>query len=278
MIPRSLLLVTMLASLAALSACKEKKESAPADTPAQALTVGGAIISPLCFVNGGDHSNPVYRTRDCDTGQYTRDPSAPSPMSQEFVSTAYLYTDPDTPDQKYPGFVGYKFLGDYRGLKAVEIIENGGGSGVFTSVQLLRPEADGSLRIIQTLAGGDRCNGGIAEAFMEGKTLVYDVNLTPFDFLTEAKYNPKNLQAYDDIDACAVCCYARLQYVDGRPKTVTLDPAAIERIAKVPEEEQTMQSCFDEVFTRQVKAGETTLTLQQLRDFVTGFYQTCAKQ
>jgi hypothetical protein len=274
-------LALTLAAVAALAACKEEgPPGRPAAAPAsQALIINGAAVSPLCFVNmGGDEHPPVYPTQNCGGTQYIADTSRPSPLSPDFISTPYLYSDPATPEEKYPGLVGYKFLGDYRGLKAVQTIENGGGSGTFTAVQLLRPEKDGTLSIIKTLAGGDRCNGGISEAFMNGRTLVYSVSLTPYDFLSVADYNPKKLEAYDDLEACAVCCYGQLQYVDGRPRTVIFDETALDRIQRVPEEEQTMQSCFDEVFTKAVKSGQTALPMDGIRDFVVEFTTTCTTQ
>ena len=271
------LTASLIALVAMLSACKDERvrEPAPADP---ALVINGQTVDPMCFIQRSeDEENPSYPTANCDLKDYIADPSD-SPIDKQFISTNYYYVDPEMPEQKFPGFVGYKYLGEYRGLKAVQTLENGGGTGTFTALQLLKPEKDGTLSIKQTLAGGDRCNGGIANAFMDGGTLVYDINLTPFDFFTVAESNPKGLKAYDDIDACAICCYGHLRYVNGKPDSVSLLPDAIQRIQTVPEEEQTMQSCFDEVFRRKVEAGETTISLKEMKKFVGDFNGTCTAQ
>lgn len=272
-------LILPLLALAALSACKDQSEP-DATPPDPTLTIDGAAVDPLCFLGRIDHDDesatPVYPARDCSNKEYMRDEQNASPLDGGFVSAAYYYVDPDMPDQKYPGFIGYKYLGDYRGLKAVQLIENGGGSGMFTSVQLLRPEENGTLRVIQTLAGGDRCNGGIAQASMAGRTLIYDVNLTPFDFIALAQHNPANLQAYDDIDACAVCCYGTLRYVNGRAESVSLNPAAVP--ADMPADatsDRPLQACFDQAFRAASTDGDGVMSLKQNKKFIADFFKSC---
>lgn len=264
-----------LLALAALSACKEERTLTP--TPVDpALIVNGAPVDPLCFIQtGGDEEMPSYPTQNCGGKDYIADEENPSPLDDGFVSRGYYFVDHETPEQKFPGFVGYKYLGEYRGLKAVQLIENGGGSGIFTSVQLLREEKDGTLRLIQTLAGGDRCNGGIAESFMDKRTLVYDVNLTPFDFLTVAEYNPRNLQAYDDLDSCAVCCYATLRFVNGSAESVSLNPEAPLQSDAAADGEQTLQACFDQAYADRVKTKEIDMSLKEFKKFVISFHEAC---
>lgn len=272
-------LILSLLALAALSACDEQ-QNADAVPPDPTLTIDGAAVDPLCFLGRVDHENddaaPVYPAQNCASKEYVRDEENASPLDDGFISAAYHYVDPEMPEQKYPGFIGYKYLGDYRGLKAVQLIENGGGSGMFTSVQLLRPEDNGTLRVIQTLAGGDRCNGGIAHASMAGRKLIYDVNLTPFDFIALASYNPANLQAYDDIDACAVCCYGTLRYVNGRAESVTLNPAAVP--ADMPADatsDRPLQACFDHAFRAASTGGDGVMTLKQNKKFIADFFKSC---
>lgn len=261
--------------LAALSACKEERTLTP--TPVDpALVVGGAPVDPLCFIQtGGSEEAPSYATQNCGGGEYVADTENPAPLDDEFVSRGYFFVDAAMPEQKFPGFIGYKYLGEYRGLKAIQIIENGGGSGIFTSVQLLRPEKDGTLRLIQTLAGGDRCNGGIAESFMDKRTLVYDVNLTPFDFLTVAEYNPRQLQAYDDLDSCAVCCYATLRFVNGQAESVSLNPEAPLSSEGGEDAEKTLQTCFDRAFGDRIAAQKINMSLKEFKKFVVSFHGMC---
>lgn len=277
MADHSRILVVSCLALSALSACKDNRALEPTAVE-PALMVNGAAVDPLCFLTRDDDDSkaPVYPTQGCGGSEYVRDEKNTSPLDASFVSTGYFYVDPEAPEQKFPGFVGYKYLGEYRGLKAVELIENGGGTGMFTSVQLLRAENDGTLRVIQTLAGGDRCNGGIASAFMSGRTLVYDVNLTPYDFVSVAEYNPKNLQAYDDLDACAVCCYGTLRYVNGQPDSLALSPeAAPEGENAAAAADRPLQACFDDAFRRARGAGETVMSLKDNKKFVSGFFDSC---
>jgi hypothetical protein len=268
--------------VAALGACKEDTQEiqAGAQTISPALIIDGKTVDPMCFINRDweEQGTPSYPTTHCSGGNYIANTQAPPPLPDSFISTGYFYVDEGDPPEKWPGMVGYRFLGNYRGLKAVLTMENSGGSGTFTGLHLLRPEKDGTLTIVQTLAGGDRCNGGISDAFMDGHTLVYSVSLTPYDFIDIAQYNPKNLQPYDDLDACAICCYGNLQFVDGRPHALILEEGALSRIQSTPEDEQTTQSCFDELFVSSFKERKTALSMREVRHFVRDFYKTCLSQ
>lgn len=271
------LILFPLLAIAALSACKEKetREVPPPGDPA--LIINGATVSPLCFLGrSDDEESPSYPTTGCDAGGFSANPENPSPLSSDYLSTEYYYADPATPDEKFPGFVGYRYLGDYRGMKAVLTIENGGGTGTFTALQLLRPEPDGTLRLVETLAGGDRCNGGITTAFVDNGTLVYDVNLTPFDFLMAGNFNPGNLQPYDDLDACAVCCYGSLRHVNGKADRVIFNGDAVRSTPADGDDGQTTQACFDTAFNQQVTSGRTDIPLKDLKEFLSDFFKTCA--
>lgn len=275
----------MLAVLATLGACKEEKP-APVHAPeaevslSPYLVLDGQPVDPMCFINrNGEEAAPAFPTHDCSGGTYIANAQAPAPLPASFASTGYFYVDTSAqPPEHYPGMIGYRYLGEYHGYKTVLTMENSGGSGTFTALYLLEPQDDGGLKIAHTLAGGDRCNGGISDAALTGRTLTYSVALTPFDFLDVTKYNPKDLQPYDDLDACAICCYGYLQFVDERPNAVMLEEGALSRIQAVPEDQQTMQTCFDEVFVGAFRDRKTALSLRELRDFVEKFHKTCTAQ
>lgn len=77
-----------------------------------------------------------------------------------------------------------------------------------------------TLAIIQHVTGGDRCNGGVQDVDERNHQLTFSVNLTAYDFFLLANKASRNLKAYDDLAACAICCIAKAVYqVDTTLKT-----------------------------------------------------------
>jgi hypothetical protein len=104
-------------------------------------------------------------------------------------------------------------------IVALEVYDNGGGSGVFTSLVTGNlDEAVGRLNDIQVFGFGDRCNGGLAHV-RQGASgqLLATANMTPWDImmsvLPEASFSEQWAagqsrfgDAFGAAASCAICC------------------------------------------------------------------------
>jgi len=125
--------------------------------------------------------------------------------------------------------------------------------------------------------GGDRCNGGIEDVNQKDNQLTYSKNLTPYDFLEISKQNPHNLRAYDDLDACAMCCIATASFkLDLNHPT---QPAKLLSVSLSEDlsgeddskEDLSYSACFYKLAKQYVNRGKSTLTETELMTFVDTF-------
>lgn len=100
----------------------------------------------------------------------------------------------------------YKYIGKINNNYILQTLNNSGGTGNFSAIYLVKRQKD--MLTVQTIAIGDRCNGGIENASVKNQTLTYKMNLTPYDLFDLARNNPHALNAYSDLAACAICCVA----------------------------------------------------------------------
>lgn len=201
-------------------------EALPLSNP-QIYDYDGVAVSPLCFLNNiGTEEIPVYPTRLCNsegleaTGSTALD-------AHKFVSVSYeysLYDDESEENFVTRGFVAYRALGmvDYEGdsYLALWLLENGGGSGTFSTLMLLdyiRDEADKTVHYkrVRSLAFGDRCMGGIVDAIVQEGQLQFYLHTTMADMfllIDDAERPILKSDAYKDLPFCAACCYAVAEY------------------------------------------------------------------
>ncbi|MFN7038598.1 MAG: hypothetical protein ACK4OM_03405 [Alphaproteobacteria bacterium] len=78
-------------------------------------------------------------------------------------------------------FVLYKYIGEIKDNIVVELIVNGGGTGIFSMIIYLKREGD-FLKIIDVKNYGDICLGGIKDSKIEDGQLVTADHITPIDF------------------------------------------------------------------------------------------------
>ena len=184
---------------------------------------------------------------------------------------------PDTgPIQAY---TYYKLLAKWKNNYLIETIHSGGGSGEFTTLRTVQRRGD-HLKI-STLAQGDRCNGGLSKFTLKGKTFSYQINITPFDFLTLTQDNSHHLQAYKDLDACAVCCAGTLlvtrafgSNIKSETK-ISVDFSHYVLNLGDQSHESNYQSCFNTLINEYKKKRKTVLTMDELKQFVQQFNQSC---
>lgn len=223
----------------ALAACKPEAAAAPA------LLVNGAPVNPLCFapyLMGEEPRESISLDPAACAAHLTADNTDFAPLEGYTGTGFYFGDDPETRGGMRPAFIAYRYLGEVDGRLAIELIGSGGGTGVFSTV-FTAVRAGDTLTSIDTYAGGDRCNGGVTQAAVKNGTLHYAYNITPYDFLTLNDDNPPSaITPYDDIAACAACCFGEALY-EGRSFAGVRIPEGY--IAMGAAEGQDMQACFD---------------------------------
>lgn len=185
-------------------------------------------------------------------------------------------------DPKYPGstegYSYYKFFNSGKNIYWIYTINSGGGTGEFTAIHQVKRKNTSTLEI-ETLRGGDRCNGGLQDVFDVNNHLSFSQNLTAYDLIAlSKKYAPK-VKAYDDLAACAICCVAKAYYeltANAQLQLNYVDLGTVKNIKEMPEQGR-FQSCFNQLLASYVVAGKTKLKQNMLDEFAAKFNQTCKK-
>jgi hypothetical protein len=107
-----------------------------------------------------------------------------------------------------PTFVAYTPLGPLPdGRPAALIRQNTGGTGVFSAV--IAYTVGPTLTVETLVQGGDRCNGGISAARLDGSDWIVAFDITPIDIAEVIGAGED--KAMDDLPSCAICCAASLE-------------------------------------------------------------------
>ena len=290
-----LLIMAMAGSLNASNAraadeLQPQLESAPQEEDSSAhrphlYNIHGNPVDPLCFLKDiGTEDETAYATDNCEskdlhvTGASPLDPS-------RFVSVAYetTFSSPNGKEQfTSPGFTGYRVHGtietDEGEYEAVTVVENGGGSGVFTTLMLLETARDDEAQVMtfyqkEIIAAGDRCNGGIKDAKVESGNLTYDINMTMYDLLFfqgEPEDPALNADAVAEIPSCAICCYATGRFDRGGLLMVSFEPEDMH-----PGADDGAASCVNDVMEENIQNGRTQFTPEEYAILMGDIEQSC---
>lgn len=239
----------------ALTACKEE-HSPPTKLPG-ALMIGGAPVDPLCFDALGGEPTQTIALTDCGKGLKVLKRSDDGP--KQFVS--FQYEGDDLGGMSTP-YIEYEYLGSAQNAGLILVRWSGGGTGHFSTLGLFKRD-DKVLTVKDVLAGGDRCNGGVDSASIDAKGhILYKLNITPYDMLAlggdPQRPFMSQVSAYDDLDACAACCYGTAGYVDNELTTISVSPDALETLKSRGANdyaEGSKQQCFDEALLRNTQSG-----------------------
>lgn len=240
-------------------------------------------IDPLCFYQPESNQSTVYLDK---CGLKIMPNQKISNHNAKLIKEGYVGADYVSEDAKgnttySAGYSYYKVIGKVGDNYVISTINSGGGSGEFAAVLLVKRTGD--RLVLNGLAGGDRCNGGIASAKIEKSKLIYTVNMTPYDFLALAKQNPHNLTAYQDLAACAACCVATATFV----RDLAIEGSQAKLISVRLNEDYSgfaqanasnAQACFDELVDEYIDTEKRNLTPEQLKQFVTEFNQRCEEK
>jgi hypothetical protein len=176
----------------------------------------GKPIDPYCLVQDMD------RLREGDGVYLNLCSSTPQGAPGYTPSGFYGYALPINGHQSQP-YIYYKYLGR-TGEKGhvIYLLWSDGDNGQFSEVRVMSVDADGILRTLNSLANGDRCNGGITQGAVVDGIILYSKNLTPFDFVELAHGNDAGFAADGDLQSCPDCCVGEADYQNGRLVSVHL--------------------------------------------------------
>lgn len=253
-------------------------EKPPKDFPNK-LLYANQPIDPLCFEQKENTS-----LKNCGISTNREDKITghnQKLLNEGFVGFDYVWSDTKNPSYQAQSYSYYKAFPLQNDTYLIYSVYSGGGSGSFSALHIVKRTGD-DLKI-NTLTVGDRCNGGIENVKLKNKIFSYDVNITPFDFLTIANDNPHQLQAYDALAACAACCagtasYERPQdFANGEEKLISA------HLNSSPEDitgmsQGTYQACFNQIYIQYKKSGKDVLNSQELKKFTQLFNQQCVKK
>lgn len=249
-----------------------------------ALMYQGKPIDPLCLFNleGIKTKVPLSRCGLKSMRQYQAVKTTSTFGAQGFYGYDYSLKA-DTPPNS-AGYSYYKPLGTIGHSVMVLTVNNGGGSGSFSSLNLA--QRVGNDLIITTLKGGDRCNGAIINARRVTKGsqeyLVYSAHITAYDFLTLTNDNPHRLKPYSDLSACAACCAATAlfqrpinnQFMHESLLQVDLNTKLNKATNSSPSARY--QACFNKLLQQHAKKNHGKLNKEQLSRFMLRFNAKCA--
>lgn len=245
----------------------------------------GDAVSPLCFLqNVGTEEEPVYPTQDCRDESVSKVSPFTSKNSR-YTGQAYEQSFPgiDGDDEGFVerGTVSYRAIGEVEdGLIAVHLIENGGGSGVFSSLILLEPQrhnGDKTLNYEQkdVLAFGDRCNGGVKDAWMEdGRVLAYSRSVTMYDMLGlvgDPQRAILSSETAEDLPFCAACCYAEAVFDEDEFREIVF-PEDRNKPYKYSSE---ATHCVEDLIALNIENGGNTIGKEAFGTLVREIEHTC---
>lgn len=233
-------------------------------------------IDPLCYFSP-DLNKDLLDLNNCGLA---KEKYQMTEISQELSKKGFYgfdWKEAPVPEQSFV-FQGYSY---YKAWEAgnhqywIYAINSGGGSGHFSSIYLTK-RIDSTTVEMKSIAGGDRCNGGIHEAWNRGDNLEFSINLTATDLLTLGENNPNNPQTYDDLADCLICCVAKAHYsvdTQAEPKLLFVDLGKDTEIFKT--EEGGAQKCLNKLLLKYVTQGKSELNKEELVALTKEFNQSC---
>lgn len=245
-------------------------EKVPAD-----LIYLGKPIDSLCFYN--EERTTLINLNDCGI---KKEKYMATGQDNDLIKNGYIgFNWKDTNASfSLKGYSYYKFFPASDNSYWVYTMNNGGGSGDFTAINLMQRKNEDTIEV-NTIDSGDRCNGGIQDVKKEGDHLIFSANLTASDFLAIINQNPHHLKAYDDLAACAICCTGKAFYdviPNSLPKLNYIDLGTTNNIEEMPSQGK-YQSCFNKLIARYVSSGKNKLNEFQLKTLITEFNEKCVK-
>lgn len=107
-------------------------------------------------------------------------------------------------------YFSYDVLAQEGNKFIISTSECGGGTGIFSDIRVLEVKGN-TIEVIDNFASGDRCTGGLVEAYYDKGVVYYSSNITPEDLLILG--GGENSEDYDiQLEWCAMCCIGTADY------------------------------------------------------------------
>lgn len=233
----------------------------------------GLNISPLCFEQlfGIDGPKGPIDVTTCESKSGYK--NIKTGIEEGRYRSLYEFpSEPDMPAES--GFSSYELLGEVKAGLAVETYNETGGTGRFSSLIIVKLVGN-TLSMVDQIAGGDRCNGGLTDAKVENGILSYSINATPGDFPLLAWGQDNGIKAYEDLEASAMSCFATVTLTDGKVANISFNPEASKQEGDWTNQYK-MQACFNKHFRTAVNTKKD-LGADEVRQFMDGFLADCKK-
>ena len=231
-------------------------------------------IDSLCFDTYDDSHSKTIDLKSCGikNAHYIN-----KGLSTELSNQGFFGYDWQAADGSFEGYSYYKFFAAKNNTYWIYSINNGGGTGSFTDISLVRRKDANTLAILKDIATGDRCNGGIDEASAKNHVLTFTVNLTSYDLIQLADKKLSGIKAYDDLAACATCCSAKAVYtIQAGHSEPTLKHVEIGGTkAEDFSEQGKYAACFNNLLAAASKNKQ--MNQKDINAFAEKFKQTCVQ-
>lgn len=259
----------------ALMGCMLFMSHGKAFSDSQDFTYKGEPIEPNCIAKFfGDSSSydPIHLDRDpCQVKKHALDPHPPKGlMGYATTDGGYIYYEHlgTIPLEDVKQYLSKNHLKDLKDpfYHLVYYQWSGGGTGHFTSIDVVEKSGN-TLKLIDSITGGDRCNGGISDVVFKDGILTYKKNVTPWALYTLIYGNsPVN---FSD---CAICCMGQVSY---QGSSITSFTFAHDGVEALPVEPGLPQGCYNQIIKLTLAEGKKTLTLKELKSFIQKIKEHC---
>lgn len=179
----------------------------PSGDPVFGFAHRGAAIHPLAVSQMVPLDPSVHGPRVVDLDD-------PPPINEAVeIDGARVSFDDDE-----PGWDEYRVYDRAGSRFLLGVTQNGGGSGVFSTVVVVEIRGDQLVPTFEA-GGGDRCNGGLAGApSFEGDAVLVPRWLTPFDLVALSTREVSSIEPYVDLESSASSCigHALMRVEPGR--------------------------------------------------------------
>jgi len=219
---------------------------------------------------------PEYKTESLDKCMQSK---APFSVKDDGTVT---YKDPDDP--RGLAMLSYQTLLEIKPkLYLIYTLENGGGSGYFSSVFIFKQNKS-QLELVGHARefGGDRCNGGTSIEEIKDNSILVTKNLTPvglvYDAITDKKLQKKVVSVLND---SAMSCIANKKtYITVKDGKIIPENRGIQDInlENVKDESSKSQKCFNKQLEKYMsKINSKVLKDKDVAEFVSVFKNKCMK-
>lgn len=175
-----------------------------------------------------------------------------------------------TPSMSLP-YIYYRLIGQKEPKSSqeyyVELQWSGGGSGNFKELILVQKKQN-KLKLLQNIASGDRCFGGVTHAEYSNQILKYSQNMTAADLGRQLKFSEAEIEKLGLTD-CAVCCIGLLHQRTDKASAITLNSFDQEDLKNLTGE------CFGQILMPYLGTHQKELSQEASKDLITKIRHSC---